>query len=112
MSHSNVTRSVSVRYRVSVTPFDTKKGAEDMRNMLKRGNSYSVRFNVPEDRRADVGKVFGAKSGMKDEIVRTLGTRDYREAVKGRDAALEAIRKEVNAKLIDAPSTRDYISSQ
>ncbi|WP_155467982.1 DUF6538 domain-containing protein [Acetobacter pasteurianus] len=80
--------------------------------MLKRGNSYSVRFNVPEDRRADVGKVFGAKSGMKDEIVRTLGTRDYREAVKRRDAALAAIRKEVNAKLTDAnlpPLHGDYV---
>lgn len=73
-----------------------------MRNMLKRGNSYYVRFNVPEDRRADVGRVYGAAGGKKDDIVRTLSTRDYREALKRRDNALEAIRREVNDKLTAA----------
>ena len=101
-----------MRYKPSVTPFDAERGAEDMRNMLKRGNSYYVRFNVPEDRRADVGRVFGAASGKKDDIVRTLGTRDYREALKRRDNALDTIRNEVNAKLTTAdlpPLHGEYI---
>ncbi|WP_218026280.1 DUF6538 domain-containing protein [Acetobacter indonesiensis] len=72
-----------------------------MRNMLKRGGTYYVRFNVPEDRVEDVGHVLRAKNGKKTEIVRTLQTRDYREALKRRDAALEVIRNQVNDKLIE-----------
>ncbi|KXV15985.1 hypothetical protein AD933_07770 [Acetobacter malorum] len=82
-----------------------------MRNMIKRGNSYSVRFNVPEDRVQDVGRVFGAKNGRKTEIVRTLQTRDYREALKRRDVALAAIRATVDAKLLEeglAPLSEDF----
>ncbi|MGV4878070.1 phage integrase SAM-like domain-containing protein [Acetobacter indonesiensis] len=90
-----------MRYRSSVTSFDASEGAEDMRNMLKRGGTYYVRFNVPEDRVEDVGRAFRAKNGKKTEIVRTLQSRDYREALKRRDAALEAIRNQVNAKLIE-----------
>ncbi|GBQ05322.1 hypothetical protein AA14362_0363 [Acetobacter cerevisiae DSM 14362] len=102
---------MTVRYRSSVTLFDAEKGAEDMRNMIKRGNSYSVRFNVPEDRVQDVGRVFGAKNGRKTEIVRTLQTRDYREAMKRRDVALAAIRATVDAKLVEEglpPLSEDF----
>jgi hypothetical protein len=61
-------------------------------SLLRRGHTWCVRFNVPQDRWADLGKATGAKSGIKREIVRTLQTTDYREAEKRCDNALSAIR--------------------
>lgn len=45
---------------------------------------------------------YGAESGRKEEVVRTLGTRDCRTAIRTRDAALDAARRVVNADLADA----------
>jgi integrase len=41
----------------------------------------------------------GAKSGQMREVVRTLETRDHREAVKRRSKAVQAIEAEINEKL-------------
>lgn len=70
---------------------------------LKRvGLTYFVRFIVPRDRWQDVGRVVRAKNGEKREVLRTLETRDLKEAHKRRGRALEEIRKELNAQLVAA----------
>ena len=73
-----------------------------MANLLKRGNTWCVRFNVPKDRQADVGRAMGARSGVKLEVVRTLGTTDYKTAQGRRDTALAAIREDVDKRLATA----------
>lgn len=70
-----------------------------MTNILKRGQGYYARLTIPQDRWADVGKAMGAKAGLKRELVRTLETRDRREALRRRDAAIEAMRADVDAAL-------------
>src|SRR5260370_27917611 len=74
----------------------TAKGADDMHNLRRIGLTYYARFIVPRDRWADVGQVTGAKNGQRREVVRTLETRDLKEAHKRRPAALEAIRSDLN----------------
>ena len=70
---------------------------------LKRiGQTYYVRLIVPRDRWVDVGRATGATPGEKREVVRTLQTRDLKEAHKRRGRALEAIRAALNAKLVSA----------
>lgn len=71
-------------------------------SLLKRANTWCVRFNVPEARWADVGRAMGARSGIKREIVRTLGTADHSTARQRRDQALAAIRADVEAALAAA----------
>ncbi|OUJ12634.1 DUF6538 domain-containing protein [Acetobacter okinawensis] len=73
----------------------------DMYNIFRRAGSqtWSVRFHVPRDRRSDVGKAFGTKTGHKAEVVKTLGTSDRKEAMGRRYKALEDIRKEIDVRL-------------
>ena len=73
-----------------------------MANLLRRGQTWFVRFNIPKERQSDVGKALGARNGVKLEAVRTLGTTDHREAQRRRDTALAAIRAEIDAALIGA----------
>src|SRR5689334_19525407 len=51
------------------------------------------------ERWADVGRAMNAASGIKRELVRTLQTTDRKEAIQRRDAALKAMRDEVDAAL-------------
>lgn len=72
-----------------------------MNNIFRRAyaQTWSVRFHVPRDRRSDVGRAYGVKSGHKSDVVKTLGTTDRKEAMNRRPKALEAIRREIDAKL-------------
>ena len=67
--------------------------------LLRRGLTWFVRMPIPEDRWADVGKAMGARRGITRELVRTLRTRDHREAQRRRDPALAALRTEVDEAL-------------
>lgn len=71
-------------------------------NLKRIGLSYFVRLTIPDDRQGDVGRVMGTKSGRREEVVRILRTRDYRTAIRTRDAALDALRGVVNAALAGA----------
>ncbi|WP_208598594.1 hypothetical protein [Acetobacter malorum] len=64
-----------------------------MHSIFRRtgAQTWSVRFHVPRDRRFDVGKAYGTKSGHKADVVKTLGTTDRKEAMGRRPKALEAI---------------------
>lgn len=73
-----------------------------MTNLTRRHRTYFVRFNIPRDRWADVGKALGVPSGTVREIVRTLGTPDRAVAMQRRDAAIAAIRAELDAALVAA----------
>jgi integrase len=73
-----------------------------MANLIRRGRTWFARLHIPEDRQADVGRAMGAKGGIKREIVRTLQTQDHREASRRRDAALAAMRAEIDAALTRA----------
>ena len=63
-----------------------------MANLRRIGMTYYVRFIIPKDRWDDCEG--------KREVVRTLQTRDLKEARKRRFHALEAIKAELNDKLI------------
>ncbi|AFW02316.1 hypothetical protein BAR24_12280 [Gluconobacter oxydans] len=84
----------------------TKKALRDDDNMhgLRRtgGLTWSVRLSIPRDRWADAGKAFGTKTGIKQEVIRSLGTRDKHEALRRRDKALAAMREDLDAKLVAA----------
>lgn len=67
--------------------------------MIRRGLTWYARLHIPKDRQADVGRAMGSKGGLCRERVRTLETRDHREAAQRCDAALAAMREEVNAAL-------------
>lgn len=75
---------------------------EDVYQLLLRRRSYAVRFTIPKNRWADVGAVKGSSGGLCREIVRTLGTRDNREAIRRRDAAIALIRSQLNEALLGA----------
>lgn len=75
---------------------------EDVYQLLLRRRSYAVRFTIPKNRWADVGAVKGSSGGLCREIVRTLGTRDSREAIRRRDAAIALIRSQLNEALLGA----------
>ncbi|WP_308719513.1 tyrosine-type recombinase/integrase [Komagataeibacter xylinus] len=70
-----------------------------MHNMTKRGSTYYVRLIVPQDRWQDVGRATAARAGTRRDIVKSLHTKDYRQALLRRDAKLAAIRTEVDAAL-------------
>ncbi|MBS0985769.1 site-specific integrase [Acetobacter thailandicus] len=70
-----------------------------MQNMTRRGSVYYVRFIVPKERWHDVGIATGARNGKRRDITKSLTTKDYREALVRRDAALTIIREETNAAL-------------
>jgi len=83
----------------------TKKALEDddMHGLRRTGGqAYSVRLSIPRDRWADAGKAFGTKTGIKQEVVRSLGTREKQEAIRRRDKALAAMREDLDAKLVAA----------
>ncbi|GBR57244.1 hypothetical protein AA18889_1071 [Acetobacter senegalensis DSM 18889] len=69
---------------------------------LTGGKTYSARLNIPKDRWQDVGRVYRTKSGIKQEVIRSLQTRDAREAIRRRDKALAEMRAEVDHRLIQA----------
>lgn len=71
-----------------------------MTNLIRRHRGYYVRFNIPRDRWADVGKAMGTPSGVLREVVRTLGTAELAEARRRRDPAIAAIRAELDAALV------------
>ena len=70
-----------------------------MGNIIRRGLTLYARLHIPKDRQADVGRAMGSKGGLCRERVRTLETRDHREAAQRCDDALAAMREEVNAAL-------------
>lgn len=69
---------------------------------LTGGKTYSARLSIPKDRWQDVGRVYRTKSGIKQEVIRSLQTRDAREAIRRRDKALAEMRAEVDHRLIQA----------
>lgn len=73
-----------------------------MYQLLLRRRSYAVRFTIPKNRWADVGAVKGSSGGLCREVVRTLATRDSREAIRRRDAAIAVIRSQLNEALVGA----------
>ena len=77
----------------------TKKALEDddMHGLRRTGGqAYSARLSIPRDRWADAGKAFGTKTGIKQEVVRSLGTREKQEAIRRRDKALAAMREDLD----------------
>ncbi|NHN90290.1 site-specific integrase [Acetobacter conturbans] len=70
-----------------------------MTNLTIKGRTYYARFFIPKDRWLDVGKALKSSTGQRRDVIRTLETRDRKEALRRRGAALEAIRAEVNDKL-------------
>ncbi|GBQ89272.1 hypothetical protein AA13595_2599 [Gluconacetobacter johannae DSM 13595] len=58
-----------------------------MHSLMIRGRTYCVRFIIPKDRWEDAGHVLQSPTGRCRDIVKTLGTRDHREAVKRRSKA-------------------------
>ena len=74
----------------------------DMANLTQRDGLYYVRFIIPKDRWQDAGKVLSFRTGTRKDILKSLQTRTHKDAFRLRDAALEAIRKQLNRKLVDA----------
>ena len=73
------------------------KKDEDMHGLKRTGGlTWSARLSIPRDRGADVGQAYGTKSGIKQEVIRSLGTRDKHEALRRRDKALAVLRAEVD----------------
>lgn len=70
---------------------------------LRRATSglWSARLSIPRDRWEDVGQAFCTKSGIRQDFVKSLQTKDKQEAIKRRDAALAALRTQVNEKLAE-----------
>ena len=64
-------------------------------SLLRRGLTYFVRVTLPPDRWADIGRSMGARSGLRREVVKTLGTTDRKVASSRLDAAASAIIQEV-----------------
>jgi hypothetical protein len=82
------TRAVNVRRQL---PNNGK--AADMHQLRRIQLTYYVRVAIPKARRGD----FGGKT----EVVRTLQTRDHKEALARRSKAVTAIREELNRSLGD-----------
>lgn len=59
--------------------------------LLRRGSTWFIRYAVPKARWSDVGRVLRSPSGVRKEIVRTLATRDHREAESRRNEAVTQI---------------------
>ncbi|MEN3166152.1 hypothetical protein [Gluconobacter sp. OJB] len=70
---------------------------DDMHGLRRTGGlAYSAHLSIPRDRWADAGKAFGTKTGIKQEVVRSLGTREKQEAIRRRDKALAAMREDLD----------------
>ena len=83
----------------------TKKALQDddMHGLRRTGGlTWSVRLSIPRDRWSDAGKAFGTKTGIKQEVIRSLGTQDAKEAIRRRDKALAVMREDLDAKLVAA----------
>lgn len=75
-----------------------------MRALKKTGgDTWSARLSIPRNRWADVGEAYGTKSGIKQEVIRSLGTRDKHEALRRRDKALAVLRAEVGPRKASCP---------
>lgn len=59
--------------------------------LLLRGSTWFVRYTVPKTHWQAVGRVLKTPSGVKKDVTRTLGTRDYREAERRRTGAVTQI---------------------
>lgn len=73
-----------------------------MANLTVKDRTYYVRFYIPKDRWEDAGRVLKSSTGERRDIIKSLKTRDYRAALRLRDAAIEAVRRDLNQKLIAA----------
>ncbi|MCP1270786.1 MULTISPECIES: hypothetical protein [Acetobacter] len=71
-----------------------------MQNMTKRGSVYYIRFIVPKERWQDVGRATEARNGIRKDIIKSLETKDYREALRRRADALEVVRQNTNTALL------------
>nr|WP_317214103.1 DUF6538 domain-containing protein [Gluconobacter sp. GP1] len=74
----------------------TKKALQDddMHGLRRTGGlTWSARLSIPRDRWSDAGKAFGTTSGIKQEVIRSIGTQDAKEAIRRRDRALAAMRE-------------------
>ncbi|MBS1034919.1 tyrosine-type recombinase/integrase [Gluconobacter cerinus] len=83
----------------------TKKALrdDDMHGLRRTGGlTWSVRLSIPRDRWTDAGKAFRTATGIKQELIRSLGTRDKQEAIKRRDKALAAMREDLDTRLVAA----------
>lgn len=79
------------------------KKALDMHGLRRTGGlTWYARLSIPRDRWIDAGKAYGKPSGILQERVVSLQTRDLKEAIRRRDKALAHLRAEVDAKLIAA----------
>ena len=67
------------------------KEPQDMSHIRRIGHTLYARFTIPKDRWADCDR---------REVVRTLQTGDLKEARKRIGPALEAIREDLNGKLM------------
>jgi integrase len=70
-----------------------------MENVIRRGLTFYARYRIPEDRWGDVGLALKAAGGIKREIVKTLQTKDAREAKQRRAGALAAIEADLDRAL-------------
>lgn len=77
-----------------------KKDAETMFGLRRAASGlWSARLSIPRNRWKDVGQAFQTKSGIRQDFVKSLQTKDKQEAIQRRDAALAALRSVVNEKL-------------
>lgn len=77
-----------------------KKDAEKMFGLRRAASGlWSARLSIPRNRWKDVGQAFQTKSGIRQDFVKSLQTKDKQEAIQRRDAALAALRSVVNEKL-------------
>lgn len=70
-----------------------------MSSIFRRGLTWCVRLHIPRDRQEDAARAVGAKSPRLREQWRSLATREHREAVARRDAALAEMRALLDARL-------------
>ncbi|GAL97055.1 hypothetical protein AA0312_1625 [Acetobacter tropicalis NRIC 0312] len=82
-----------------ITTRATEKDSDMFGLKLTGGRTWSARLSIPRDRWQDVGLAYQTKSGIKQDAIMSLQTRDKNEAIQRRGAALEALRSQVNEKL-------------
>ncbi|NVN40514.1 hypothetical protein HUK82_08045, partial [Ameyamaea chiangmaiensis] len=78
----------------------TRQVSEERHGLrLTGGKTYAARLSIPRERWADVGRAYGTRTGVRQELVRSTQTRDRHEAIRRRGKVLERLRAEVDAKL-------------
>lgn len=70
-----------------------------MANLFRRGLTWWVRMHVPRERQGDAAVAMKARTAVLRERWKSLETRDRREAERRKDAALAALRDELDARL-------------